>query len=228
MTPVNCSVDAGQVSDEPKRVVANMSACVAATSARIVADILSAATAASYRVPHWTGTETFVLDSHKLRAHGDIAWPAHEFAYTAHSFPSHVLTNSLGLHREVAVSHVVAAKLARLEALQDGWLGPGSVRPSRDAMRHYMEFLISLDAFITLDAEAVATAEGAVRIEWDRDGAERVIEFNADGSAWLYDSEGYDDGPLLSASDGDDAGVDLLVDPFDIHQVTQFFVDGMR
>lgn len=109
----------------------------------------------------------------------------------------------------VGVHHVIGAKLSQLLLLEDGWLGPGSLAPSRGAFDHYRQFLVALGDAISLDAEAVAAGEGTLQVEWEAGGVERLIEFS-DRGAWLYQSH-----------DGESA--QLTVEPFDVQRVLSFF-----
>lgn len=193
-------------------------------------------TRVSYEVPLWTAAGIDTIMNAVIESVNDlilrpmqvvVARPINDVALAFRGFQNHVYKLPVGLRNpNVGVSHVVGAKLARLEALEDGWLGPGSVRPSPEALRHYSDFLVALDGMVTLDAEAVPTADGAVRIEWERGDRERAIEFGADDSAWLFDSGAYD-GPIVSF-DHDDDGSEAVVEPFDVKTVVQFFVDGIR
>lgn len=109
----------------------------------------------------------------------------------------------------VVAGHVVGAKLGQLYQLEDGWLGPESLAPTPGAFEHYRQFLIALGDAVCLDAEAVASGEGTLQVEWESDGVERLIEFS-DRGAWLYESR-----------DGENA--QAVIEPFDVHRAVSFF-----
>ncbi len=110
----------------------------------------------------------------------------------------------------VAAHHIVSAKLSQLLQLKDGWLGSGSLAPTVGAFGHYVQFLGTLGAAISLDAEAVASGEGTLQVEWETDGGvERLIEFSDQG-AWLYES-----------CNGENS--QATVEPFDVQRVLSFF-----
>jgi hypothetical protein len=88
------------------------------------------------------------------------------------------------------VMNVISAKILMLRGLRDGWTGPGSVAPDVGAVHNFDAFLAALGPAATLRAEPVAADDGSVEIEWKLpDGAERAIEFTADGM-WLFESRG--------------------------------------
>jgi hypothetical protein len=109
----------------------------------------------------------------------------------------------------VAPRHIIAAKLRQLYQLEDGWLGPGSLAPTPGAFEHYRQFLVALGDVISLDAEAVAAGEGTLQVEWEVNGAVRLIEFS-DRGVWLYESH-----------NGESAQV--TVEPFDVQRALSFF-----
>jgi hypothetical protein len=143
-----------------------------------------------YDAPVWTGHE----------AHVDLipsAEPLH--LALASSFPQGVVT----------AHHVVSAKLNVLRRIQDGWLGPGSLAPTPQAFEHYWQFLVALGDTISLDAEAVASGEGTLQVEWERDGVTRLIEFT-DRGAWLLESN-------------DEGDTEYRIEPFDAQPALIFF-----
>lgn len=119
------------------------------------------------------------------------------------------LASTLPYDGGVEARHIIGAKVGQLHQLEDGWLGPGSLAPTPGALEHYRQFLIELGDAISLDAEAVAAGEGTLQVEWELDGAERLIEFS-DSGAWLYESH-------------DGGGAQMTVDPFDVQRVLSFF-----
>jgi|ERR1700733_47945 len=109
----------------------------------------------------------------------------------------------------VAAHHVVSAKLNVLQRLQDGWLGSGSLAPTPGAFENYRQFLIALGNTVSLDAEAVASGEGTIQVEWEHEGAVRLIEFS-DRGAWLLPSS-------------DEGHFEQMVEPFDAQRALSFF-----
>lgn len=109
----------------------------------------------------------------------------------------------------VIAQHVIGAKLYQLSQLEDGWLGAGSLAPTRGALEHYRQFLFGLGDAISLDAEAVAAGEGTLQVEWEDGSGERLIEFS-DRGAWLYESH-------------DGEGAQVTIEPFDVQRVLSFF-----
>lgn len=109
----------------------------------------------------------------------------------------------------VAAHHVISAKLNTLRRLQDGWLGPCSLAPTPGAFENYRQFLAALGGAASLDAEAVATGEGTLQVEWEHNGAVRLIEFS-DRGAWLFQSN-------------DQGHVEQTIEPFDAQRALSFF-----
>jgi hypothetical protein len=110
----------------------------------------------------------------------------------------------------IAAQQIIGAKLYTLRLLRDGWLGAGSVAPKQGAFAHYLEFLSALGNDVTLDAEAVATGDGTLEVEWDTDDGERLIEFSERG-AWLLDTTAQQN-------------IERTVEPFDVEQARDFFL----
>lgn len=109
----------------------------------------------------------------------------------------------------IGVVSVIDAKLALLRGLRDGWSGPDSRAPDTDAIGHFETFLSQLGRDVSLRAEPVANADGAIELEWKAGGAERVIEFTKDG-LWLYESQ---DGEVWEET----------LDRFDVDRALSFF-----
>jgi hypothetical protein len=110
----------------------------------------------------------------------------------------------------IAAQQIIGAKLYTLMSLRDGWLGAGSVAPRQRAFDHYVEFLVALGDAVNLDAEAVATGDGTLEVEWKTEEGERLIEFS-DRGAWLLHS-------------ADEQELEVHVEPFDADQVRSFFL----
>lgn len=113
----------------------------------------------------------------------------------------------------IAAHHIVSAKLNVLHRLKDGWLGPGSLAPTPQAFENYRQFLVVLGETISLDAEAVASGEGTLQVEWEHDGVVRLIEFS-DRGAWLFESD-------------EQGHRERTIEPYDAQPVLSFF-HGIR
>lgn len=110
----------------------------------------------------------------------------------------------------ITAQQIIGAKLYTLKSLRDGWLGAGSVAPTQRAFDHYLEFLAALAEDVTLDAEAVATGDGTLEVEWKVGDGERLIEFS-DRGAWLLHST-------------DEQDLEDTIEPFDVERVRNFFL----
>lgn len=80
------------------------------------------------------------------------------------------------LRQLIAIHH----KIQRVRRLADGWHGTGSVAIDHVALLHYVDFLHLVEYERIADAELAPTADGMVRMEWDRDGFSYVAEIGAD------------------------------------------------
>jgi hypothetical protein len=81
-----------------------------------------------------------------------------------------------------AAARVIAQKRRRLEALHDGWRGPGSLAPSNAARDFYGAVIKVLNPGFLLDAEPAPTPDGGIQMEWDRDEFSYTVEITREGN----------------------------------------------
>lgn len=106
------------------------------------------------------------------------------------------------------------SKLRALSALPDNWDGPGSRAIEAASIRAYQQLLGLLRGF-ELDLEPMATPEGGIRMEWDREPFSYVAELQGNGGMYLC---------VLGPSDEDDDDYEFA--DLDVSKVARFYQDG--
>ncbi|WKN53748.1 hypothetical protein HJ581_0008050 [Rhodococcus opacus] len=128
------------------------------------------------------------------------------FAVRAHT--------TVGRNVEQSPEAVVMAKLVTLQRLEPGWDGPGSRGLLPEVESIYRKFVEMLPARLLADAEPIATHDGGIRMEWDRDASSYVAELEASG------------GMYLCVLGGADEVRDVELDHFDLETLVDFFEKG--
>lgn len=77
---------------------------------------------------------------------------------------------------------VITRKQAQIDALRDGWRGPGTRAPSRTARELFAATVAILPAQFLLDAQPAPTADGGIHMEWERGNTGYSAEITSTGN----------------------------------------------
>lgn len=76
-------------------------------------------------------------------------------------------------------------RMETLAALQDGWDGPRSVSPRAEALDNYRSLVNAVGVRIGPEIAPMATADGGIRMEWERGETTYIAELQPDGGMYL-------------------------------------------